>query len=370
VNGLRLAVIGVGHLGRIHARLARELDDARLVAVADTRAQARKQVAADTGTRAVADFRELLGQIDAAIVATPTETHHDVVLELLAAGVHVFVEKPIAANVAQADAMVEAARRAGVVLQVGHIERFNPALQRVLPQTGDPKYIDAVRISGFPFRSLDIGVVLDLMIHDLDIAMSLTGSPVANVDSLGVCVLDHHEDVAQARLVFENGCVANFTASRVSYRSQRVMQIWSSEGFAAVDFAMRNSTLVRPHPDVLERRLSLDALAAEERNRLKTHLFDEVLARESIEGAEGNALLEEQRDFVAAIREERAPRICGAQGRDVLSVAERILAGIAEHQWDGHPAGRVGPHLMPPGPILRPVFWTDDQSEAQRRQAG
>ena len=226
---LRLAVIGTGHLGRIHARLAAEQSSVELIAVADPLENARMTVAESTGSRPVADYRELIGDLDAAIVATPTSTHLQVASELMQAGVHVLVEKPLAPSLGESEQLVQLARKKNLVLQVGHVERFNPALTSVQDKIGDPKFIDAVRTSGYTFRSTDVGVVMDLMIHDIDVILSLVKSPVEKVDALGISVLGDHEDMANARLSFASGCVATLSASRVSYHPQRTMQVYTSD---------------------------------------------------------------------------------------------------------------------------------------------
>ncbi len=368
---LRLAVIGAGHLGRFHARLAKDLSAANLVGVADISRTAREDVAAEADTQPVADYRELIGKIDAAIIAAPTRFHHAIGMELASHGVHLLIEKPLAMNVAEADDLVEAARSRDLILQVGHVERFNPALTAILADLDEPKYIEAVRTSAYPFRSTDIGVVLDLMIHDLDVALSIVRSPVRNVEALGVSILGRFEDAAQARVVFENGCVANFTASRASFVPRRQMQVWTPQGFALVDFATGQSTLVHPNDAILARQFDADALADEEKSHLKEHLFDEVLARQTVEADQTNAIADEQRDFVESILEQGCPRVAGQQGRDAIALAEQILSQIAKHPWDGDASGRVGPLAMPDAAILRPEHWQHDApSSTPHRRVG
>ncbi len=210
---IRLAVIGAGHLGRIHARLAQQVEGVDVVGVVDPLPEARRLAEAHCQAPVLADYHDLLDKIDAAVVATPTRFHHVVSVELLERGIHLLVEKPLATTVAEADAMLAAACRQGAIVQVGHIERFNPSWNQpeVLPLVRDPKYIEAARCSGYTFRSTDIGVVLDLMIHDLDLALHFAHSPVRNVQAFGISVLGSNEDLAQARLEFANGCVANLT---------------------------------------------------------------------------------------------------------------------------------------------------------------
>jgi predicted dehydrogenase len=352
VTPLRVGIIGAGHLGRIHARIAAGLEDIKLVAVADPVAACRDAAAAEANTRSVEDYRELIGEIDAAIIATPTNTHHTVGVELLSSGIPLFIEKPIANHVQAADELVNLARRQGLVLQVGHVERFNPALAWATSEVRDPKYIEATRNSGYSFRSTDIGVVLDMMIHDLDIVLALANSPVKDVQAMGISVLGGHEDMATARITFASGCVANLTASRVSFAQQRTMNILTSRAAATINFATQEASVVKPREDVLRRRFQLDRLTMEERAHLKQHLFDEVLVRSTHVPEKTNAIEEEQKDFVAAIRTGKTPRVDGQAGRDAVAVAGMILDRIDEHAWDGSSAGRQGPFAMPALPII------------------
>jgi predicted dehydrogenase len=364
---LRLAIIGVGHLGRIHARIAGTVPGIELVGVADPVQPNREAVAAECGVPAVADYRELAGRIDAAVIAAPTRLHHAVGMDLLEAGVHLLIEKPLASNVAQADDLVRAARRNSLVLQVGHVERFNPALSAVLPHLREARYIEASRLGAFTGRSTDIGVVLDLMIHDIDLVLWLVRSPLVHVDALGIAVLGEHEDAANARLVFENGCVATLNASRISYQPARQMHVWTPTGFASIDFGSRKVSLVRPAQDVLQRRFNADALPPSERLKIKDELFVSHLVKEDLQAEPVDAITAEQTDFAESIRAGRAPRVSGEQARDALAVAEEVLARIAAHRWDGHVAGRIGPHALPaPSTIPAPHFLTQPAAALQR----
>lgn len=349
---LRTAVIGTGHLGRIHARLAAESPHIDLVAVVDVNAEARDRVAAEVGTRGVADYRELKGQIEGAIVATPTIHHYRVVKELLSAGIHVLVEKPITATVAEADDLVRDADRRNLTLQVGHVERFNPGLECVADRLSDVRFMQATRASGFTFRSTDIGVVMDLMIHDIDVVLSIAHSPVTAVSALGFSVMGDQEDIAQAQLQFANGCVAQLTASRVSYTPMRSLQVFSSQGHACVDFASRNATVVEPREDLLRREFRIDDLDDQQRAHYRDHLFEELLAKRTIEPEATNAIAQEHIDFAESVRTGRPPRVSGRAGRDALAVAERILDSIASHAWDGTPTGRRGSLGVTGTPVL------------------
>jgi predicted dehydrogenase len=388
VNPLRVAVIGAGHLGRIHARIAAALEEIELVAVVDPVQAARESVAqecnvaaggsparARTGgppvptVRAVADYREVIRDIDAAIIATPTTYHHAVGMELLQAGLPLLIEKPLTVTAQQANDLVALARQKNVALQVGHVERFNPALSAVAADVRDPKYIDATRTSGYTFRSTDIGVVMDMMIHDLDIVLSLAKSDVVDVQALGISVLGGHEDMASVRLTFASGCVANLTASRVSFHQKRTMAIFTSRGSASINFATFEASVVKPSDSVLRREFRADQLTAEERAYWKENVFTQLLVRSQRDAQPVNAIQEEQRDFVNAIRTGRTPRVDGSAGRDAIAVAEMILENIEEHAWDGSIAGRHGAFAMPALPIVAgPTLPAADMTE--RRRAG
>jgi predicted dehydrogenase len=320
----------------------------------------------------VAEYRDIIGEVDAAVIATPTFTHHRVASDLIRAGVHVLVEKPITPTIQEADELVQLARRRQIVLQVGHVERFNPALECVRDRLLEPKFIEARRQSGYTFRSTDVGVVMDLMIHDIDIVLSLVRSPVTSVDAVGISVLGDHEDMVSARLQFASGAVANLTASRTSYAPARSMQIYTPTRFASIDFAARKAVVVEPRADVLHRGFHVGELSEEARTRLREHLFSDLLVKEDVSSVETNAIEQELLDFAAAIQTGGAPRVSGADGRDAVAVAEAILARVAAHQWDGG-AGRVGPLAAPLGPLpLGPVSdaWSTEDTVILRRKAG
>ncbi len=369
---LRIAVVGAGRLGTFHARKIAAADGVELIAVVDPHQANRRRVAAECHTRAEADCRPLRGQLDAAVIAAPTALHHKLALGLLKQGIHVLVEKPICATVAEADELVEAARRRQVVLQVGHVERFNPAFTAALPHVGRPKYIEAVRAGGFTFRSTDVGVVLDLMIHDVDLVLSLVRSPLRKVEALGLSVLGGHEDVASARLEFECGCVATLSASRVSHQATRRMQVWSPRAFAGIDFAECKTTLVHPSETLRRRRFDVEALSPAEVEHYREHLAEEHLPRQMMEFEAIDALASQMRDFIQSIRTLRQPRVNGAAGRDALAVAEQILARIHDHAWDGAPDGPVGPLAAPrAGVIPAPHFdLTGSRLPVARKEAG
>jgi predicted dehydrogenase len=366
VKRLRVAVIGAGRLGGFHARKLARLEHAELVAVVDPLAEARNRLAAECGAEALADYRDLAGPIDAAVVAAPTRLHHAIALDLLKRGVHLLVEKPLCATSAEAEELAWAARRRGAVLAVGHVERFNPAWAAAVPYVlrPAPKYVEGVRAGPFTFRCTDVGVVLDLMIHDVELVLSLVGSPLRRVEALGLSVLGGHEDVANARLEFACGCVAVLSASRVSYEAVRRMHVWTPRAFAAIDLAARKTTLVRPSETILARQVDLGALTPDQWAR-KEELFEEHLPREEIQSQPVDAIALELADFLESIATGRSPRVPGEQGRDAVAVAEQILARIHAHAWDNRADGPTGP-LAVPAPNVIPAF--DSSRPAQRRR--
>ena len=226
---IKVGVIGVGHLGRHHARIYSELEDAELVGISDLDEKAGNKHASKCGTSYFKDYRELLDKVQAVSIATPTETHFDIASEFLKNNINTLVEKPITQLPQHAEGLIEIADKNSCILQVGHVERFNGAVQKAREYIKNPRFIEVNRLSRFPERSLDIGVVLDLMIHDIDIILSFVNSPVKNIASVGAAVLTDKEDIANSRLEFENGCVANITASRISYKSERKFRVFEPD---------------------------------------------------------------------------------------------------------------------------------------------
>jgi predicted dehydrogenase len=300
-----VAVIGVGHLGSRHARVYAGHPDAHLVGVADILPDRAQQVAEEYGTSAVTDYRALLPRIRAASVAVPTVDHYRVTLELLEAGVDVLVEKPIAATIAEAEGMVEMARARGRILAVGHTERYNPAVGALLACVGDPRFIEVHRLGVFIPRSLDIDAVLDLMIHDLDIVTKLVRSELTSVEAVGVPVLTERVDIANARLRFASGCVANLTASRISQTKVRKLRVWERQQYISVDYL---------HQQALRYQLvHVQGKVPEIRNEDAVHHREEPLKLE----------LE---DFLGAVIERREPQVSGEDGLRALGLATQVIA--------------------------------------------
>lgn len=346
MSHLRVAVVGCGHLGRIHARLLRTLEEIELVGVVDPLPAARAEVAAECECQAFAQHGEVIDQVDAAVVATPTNVHHPVALELLQHGIHLLIEKPITSTVSQANQLIDHARSGGLVVQVGHVERFNSAWNAAVGHLEAPQYIEAVRAGPYTFRATDVSIVLDLMIHDLDLILSLVKSPVTDVEAMGLALFGPHEDLAMARLTFANGCMANLKASRVNHVPQRTMQVFARHAFASIDFAHRQTQLVQPTPEVLAKTVDLTRCPPKQQQEVQENMFRDLLRMESVTVDPVNAILEEQRDFSRAIREGTPVRVAGEQGRDALAVAEQILNSIQSHHWNGAAPDQVGPHAI------------------------
>jgi predicted dehydrogenase len=359
---LRVGVVGVGHLGQHHARILAAMPDVELVAVADSRPEQARAVAAKCGTTALDDYRSMLGSVDAVTVAVPTFLHREVAGAFLARGIATLVEKPMAGTAADAEQLVAQARATNALLQVGHIERFNPALQALEQLPIRPKYVSAERLSTYTFRSTDIGVVLDLMIHDLDLVLSLITAPVRSVAAVGLSLFGEHEDIANARIEFEDGSVANLTASRASYAAVRKMRIWGAEGYASLDFASKEAMLVRPSEQLKHGRLDLEGVDLTQPAAVKEHLFGKILRVDRVESQGREPLSLELEDFVSAARGRSRPKVSGDDALRAVRLADQVLKSLEAHRWDAEqPAAAVAALPSLPsevGSVLRgPHAW-------------
>ena len=305
---LRIAVIGVGHLGKHHARILSTLPGVELVFVVDTNRARADEIAAANRTQPSYDYRDVIGRVDAVTLAVPTELHDELSRALLAARIHVLVEKPMARSTLEADAMIDAAADAGVVLAVGHTERFNPALVAARPFLTDPRFIEVHRLGTFPERSLDIDVVFDLMIHDLDVVLSIVSSDVASLEAVGVPVITNRVDIANVRLRFANGCIANLTASRISRDRVRKIRFFQPSSYVSIDYAAQKVE-----------RWSLESGAG----------MPPSIQGGELDVASDEPLKLELADFVDAIENRRAPRVTGEAGRRALALAAEIADKMA-----------------------------------------
>jgi len=299
---VKVGVVGVGAIGRNHARLYSELPTADLVGVYDADQERARAVAEEFGTEAAPSLEALIERVDAASVSTPTVTHREMATDLLGAGKHVLVEKPISDSVDDAKAMIDLANELGLIMQVGHIERFNPVMSQLEARLTAPRFIECHRLSPFPKRSLDIGVVLDLMIHDLEIVLHLVNAPVASIDAVGVPVLTRREDIANARIRFEDGCVANVTASRISPERMRKIRVFQEDAYLSLDYGDQSGWIYRR--DGME------------------------IAREAVEVERDEPLKCELAAFVGCAARGEQPKVSGQQGAAALDVALEITRAI------------------------------------------
>lgn len=348
--GVKIGVIGVGHLGKEHARILASLPGAELVGVVDASRQQAENIALRTSTTAYTSHLELLPKVDAAIIAVPTRFHFDIACDFLKAGKALLIEKPITIEPEQANKLCELAKSKNTCLQVGHIERFNPAFEALCELPMKPRYIRAERLGGFSGRSSDTGVVLDLMVHDIDLICALVRSEVTSVSGLGVAVLGGHEDIAQARLTFANGTIADLSASRAHPEPRRRMDVWGVEGYAGIDFVTKKITLMQPGDSL--RYLADSAPGKVDNNTLnsfKMELFTNHIETKTIDcsRSDGDQLTWELLDFVKSISQGSKPRVDGNAGARAVTISTMILDRICSHQWQGNSGNEIGPWDLP-----------------------
>ena len=314
---LRVGVVGTGSLGYHHARLMREVKTAAFPGFYESNADRAGTVARELGVRAYASLDELLDDVDAVSIVVPTKAHYAVAKEALAAGKHLLIEKPITATIEEADELLGLARAKGVMVQIGHIERFNRAIRAALPHVEQPLFIDSDRLAPFSPRGSDVAVVLDLMIHDIDLLLTLTGARVREISAVGIPVLTPSIDIANARITFENGAVATITASRVSRDRMRKLRIFQRNGYLSLDLAAGTGEMYRLRQD-----MDLSALIR------TAQPLEAFVERVAIEAPEGEPLRLELESFVAALNGESPIAVSGEDGREALAVALRIVREI------------------------------------------
>ncbi len=308
---IRVGVIGVGYLGRFHAQKYAAMEGVELAGVADVDPARAETVAKECGTVPFADYRELLEQVDAVSIVVPTVHHHKVALDCLERGIDILLEKPMTVTLAEADALIQLAEEKRLILQVGHLERFNPAVLAVQPLLNNPLFIEAHRLSVFKNRGTDVDVILDLMIHDIDIILSMVNSPIQSIHTVGAPVVTQLTDIANARIIFENGCTANITVSRISLDSVRKMRIFQPGRYLAVDFGKKEVMAVR----------------------LKQESGGFPLPEISKHAFQAQDVLElELREFVDNVRLRRQPTVSGREGRRALAIALDVIRQIRENQ--------------------------------------
>jgi predicted dehydrogenase len=308
---LRTAVIGVGYLGKFHAQKFAEIPGADLVAVVDVDVEARERVAKELGVDAIGDYRRLIGAVDAVSVAVPTPAHFEIARAFLDSGTHVLVEKPITETVEQAARLIEIARQRSAVLQVGHLERFNPAVRALKPLLHNPRFVESVRIAPYNVRGTDVDVVLDLMIHDIDLIQFIAGSPIERLEAVGAAVITEKPDVANARIRFESGCIANVTASRTSLKVERKIRIFQEACYFSADLHQKAVSVYRKI-DTMNGPLNLP------------------ISIEQLECDDDDALRLEIEAFLSAARDGASPMVTGEDGKQALETALDIIDQVEE----------------------------------------
>lgn len=325
---LKVGVVGIGHLGKIHARVYSELPSVELVAVADIDHDQARTVAEKYGCEALTDYHGMIEKVDAVSVVVPTDLHFQVSADLIKAGKHVIVEKPMTLNLQEAQDMVSLGRQHNVILQVGHVERFNPAVVAVREYIETPRFIECDRISAFSFRSMDVGVVLDMMIHDIDIVLAFVDSPVEEIDAMAVSVVGRHEDMANARILFKNGCIANLRASRVSRKTMRKIRIFQEDTYVSLNYGTHKAQVFKKtgdfDPAVL---LEFKQRAPSVKDAQKV-MFEKLLTIHEIDIVIEEPLKKELESFVHSIEKGTEPVVSGELGLKTMQIATHILEAI------------------------------------------
>ncbi len=322
---LKIGIIGTGYLGKLHSKLLRTHENAEFVGIYDVNANAAAETANEFGLTAFATDDELIARCDALILVTPTSTHYELAKKIIEAGKHVFIEKPITAEIWQAEELVRLAKEKNVRIQVGHIERFNAALLALEKYELEPMFIQTDRLAQFNPRGTDVAVVLDLMIHDIDIILSLIKSKVTQINASGVAVVSDNLDIANARLEFENGAVANVTASRISMKRMRKMRMFQRDGYYSLDFTNGSAEVYRllePTDPKPENLIALGELGAEDKKKLVVYERPQI--------SDINAMQHEQKLFIEAAFANKRPVVNGEDGLRALRVAARIMEQIDE----------------------------------------
>jgi predicted dehydrogenase len=326
---IRAGVVGTGSIGRNHARILAELPSCEFTAIYDTNEATAREMASKYGAKPCTSLEEFIASVEAATVATPTPSHFPIGTALLNAGKHLLVEKPITENTADARALAQLAADRSLVLQVGHIERFNPVLGALEQRLTRPRFIEASRLSPYPGRSIEIGVVLDLMIHDLEIILHLVKSPVAQIDAVGVAVLSKREDIANVRLRFENGCVANITASRISQDKLRKIRVFQEDAYVSLDYQNQSGYLLRLAAEG-EKESSLigKVLGLATDATIVTEFAGRRIVREPVEVEKGEPLKRELAAFIDCARAGSQPKVGGHEATAALELALEISRQI------------------------------------------
>jgi len=330
---VRTAVIGAGKMGAIHAKVYDQLPQSELVAVVDIDADKAQRLADQYNCLASTDSMDILGKVDAVTIATPTVTHLKLAKIFIKNHIAVLIEKPLAANVRQGKKIVALARRNKSVVAVGHSERCNPVVQAIKRLHIEPKFIEANRISPYPFRSTDVGVVLDVMIHDIDIILSMAASKIKRVDAVGVNVIEEKEDICNARIVFENGCIANITASRLALKTERRVRVFSRQAYLSVDYLKKSGIIIKADPNINVLKWIQEHKEAGD-FEMTTVNWPDLLHIEQLVIDDKEPIRLEQEAFLQAVTDRTyRPEVSAEQGLAALECAQKILDSVRKHKW-------------------------------------
>ncbi len=334
VNKLRTAVVGAGKMGQIHAKVLSKLPQSSLVGIVDVQLDKAKKLAKDYKCAFFTDAKELIGKVDAVTISAPTKSHLELAELFISNNIPILIEKPLAASAEQGEKIVSLSQKYNTVVAVGHSERCNPVVQAMKRLKIEPKFIEAIRISPYSFRSTDIGVVLDVMIHDIDIILALAQSPVKKVEAVGVNVVADHEDICNARIVFENGCIANVTASRLALKTQRKIRVFSRQAYLSLDFLKKEGIVIKtdPNKDVVN---WVKAKQQEGTFDFTGVNWPDLLHIEQLDIDEREPLRVEQEAFLNAVADKsNRPEVTAAEGLAALKCAEEILKSVKENKWE------------------------------------
>jgi predicted dehydrogenase len=330
---IRAAVIGAGKMGRLHSRIYSEMENVQLVAIVDKQLEKARQLTDEFGGQAYDDYNEIVDMVDAVTISAPTEHHFAVARPFLSRGIPVLVEKPLAETLEQARQMRQLAHDNNCILQVGYSERFNPVSQAMAKLNIKPRFIEANRISPFTFRSTDVGVVLDLMIHDIDIILSIAKSPIKDVQAVGVNVLGKNEDIANVRLTFENGCVANLTASRMAMKTERKIRVFSEDAYLNLDLFKKNGSIVNKTANIDMLKEIRQHLNSEGQLDFTGWDWTKLVQYQELNIDAKEPLRLEQEAFINAVIDGSTPEVYAADAVAAMELAQRITETIKEHRW-------------------------------------
>lgn len=331
MHRLKVAVVGVGHLGKEHARVYAEMPGVELFGVVDIQRKQAEKVAQQYNTGYFLNYKDIIDKVHAVSIAVPTKSHYAIAKDFLQHGVHVMIEKPMTGTVLEARELIDISKVKGLVLQAGYIERFNPAIAAIKRLSVNPKFIECHRLSPFTFRSADIGVVLDLMIHDIDILLYITNSKVKKFDAVGVNVISDKEDIANVRIQFQNGCVANVTASRVSITPMRKIRLFSEDSYISIDYQKKDALIYKKSPELTLKSLNISDTNVSTIADLKSYVFGDLLKIEHIKMDDYEPLKKELESFVDCIVNHKEPVVSGEEGLRAIEVANDILREIEKN---------------------------------------